>query len=213
MLRKRRPCGGVGVIAMSFVLVLGLASVAWSANENEKPVVEVKTIQPNPNPTSRQAVLRIACHWKHVKNPSIVLLLQLDSKVKLQKPLPIRFQGDVEALVATSIGASEELKAPFKGSVDLLDRASFDVLAWKNCLDKVGGCVAGYIERGGSNVAAEAAYFALNRWAIDDSTLQIEPPGEYFRKEGTMQVLFLDGANTVWQTSVTWPQRSALSEK
>ena len=205
MFRNRMPWGGAGVLAASVSLVLGLASLARSADNGEKFAVEVKTIQSTSSPQSRQAVLKITCRWKHAKDPSIMLLLQADSKAKLENPVPIRFQSNIEAVVGTSIGVCEELGVPYKGSVNLLNRKSFDVLAWKNGLGKVGGCVAGYVERGGVKVAVEATYFVLHRWAIDDSTLQIEPPGEYFRTGGTMQILFRDGASTVWQTSLIWP--------
>jgi hypothetical protein len=205
MFRKRMPWDGTGVFVASASLVLGLASLARSADNGEKFAVEVKSIQSSSSPQSRQTVLRIACRWKHFKDPSIMLLLQPDSKAKLENPVPIRFQGDIEAVVGTSIGVCEELGVPYKGSVNLLNRKSFDVLAWKNGLGKVGGCVAGYVERGGAQVAVEATYFVLRRWAIDDSTLQIESPGEYFRAGGTMQVLFRDGASAVWQASLIWP--------
>jgi hypothetical protein len=205
MFRKRKPWDGVGVFLGSVSLVLGLSSLALSTDNGEKFAVEVKTIQSTSSPQSRQAVLRITCRWKRVKDPSIMLVLQPDSRAKLENPVPIRFQGDIEAVVGTSIGVCEELGVPYRGSVNLLNQKSFDVMAWRNGLGKVGGCVAGNVERSGAKVAAQAAYFVLRRWAIDDSTLQIEPPGEYFRMGGAMQILFRDGGRVVWQTSLIWP--------
>jgi hypothetical protein len=47
----------------------------------------------------------------------------------------------------------------------------------------------------------------LAPWRIDDRTLSIDFPPDYFDKPGKMRVWFLRGDKIIWDDELSWPGR------
>jgi len=53
--------------------------------------------------------------------------------------------------------------------------------------------------------AARAVFFPLDSWAVDDRTLWLQLPADYFSQPGRIRVWFYREGNVLWWKTLAWP--------
>jgi hypothetical protein len=146
--------------------------------------------------------------WTVHEKASIEIRLISDAKDFSARAKPLRFAAhfDADAQKAVYRMEDEALTRPGKEKIRLGDM-DWTIVAERNHLGNaaVWAINRQAVEHGSAGTTA--ALYNLAPWRIDDRTLSIDFPPEYFDKPGKMRVWFLRGDKIIWDDELSWPGR------
>lgn len=154
-----------------------------------------------------EPILVVKYPWKRHARPSVEVRILDEEEVdnRLIRPLFFMhdiFKGEVTTAVYHCVERSEDvpLTAAFsRGEID------FTIFGARNSLGRPSASVACRTTTVDPPPETRAAFCLLDTWAVDQRTLYLDLPSEYFARPRKIRVWFLRDKDIVWTADTTWP--------
>ncbi len=214
------------------LLCLAFASAALAADKTTRPP-EMTEDRPSPDVRILQdhdgdLVLALHRPWKSFSRPSVEVCLLPDSLPATAKIRPMYFvsnylKGQVTADLYRSLDQADEVPVRHPFSEKGLE---FEIIGNRNSLGKAAVCVACRTEAPAEVPAkfatgdpkdakglSRATFCLLDHWAVEQESLYLDLPENYFSAPGRLQIWLLRDNRIVWSDTIRWPGVASASKK
>jgi hypothetical protein len=156
---------------------------------------------------SGEPVLVVSYPWQKHARPSVEFRVLREGEIDDPLVRPLYFLRDVmkgkvtEAVYRCEDGA-EDLPQTATFSQD---RTDFEIFGRRNLLGRPAVCIASRTRSIDPPPETRAFFCSLDAWAVDERTLYLELPDEYFAEPCQLRVWFLRDKSIVWKQTILWP--------
>lgn len=214
------------------LLCLAFASAALAADKTTRPP-EITEDRPNSDVRILQdhdgdLVLALHRPWRSFSRPSVEVCLLPDSLPPTTRIRPMYFvssylKGQVTADLYRSLDQADEVpvRQPFTEK-DL----AFEIVGNRNSLGKAAVCVACRTELPAETLTEpatgdkkdakglpRATFCLLDHWAVEQESLYLDLPKDYFSAPGRLQIWLLRDDRIVWSDTIRWPGLASAPKK
>lgn len=152
-------------------------------------------------------IVAVSHPWKAYFQPSIEVCLLPPSEEQPDKVRPLYFvnrflKGRMTVAVYHCLDKADDapLRMPFQ-EADI----SFEILGNRNSLGKPAVCVACRTPTLEKTMLPRATFCFLEHWALQDRTLLLDLPPDYFAAAGKLKIWLLRDDTVVWSETIRWP--------
>jgi len=156
---------------------------------------------------SGELILAIHHPWKPYSNPSLEVCLLPEDEREAEKIRPMYFtsrflKGRVTVGVYHCLDRADSVatRTPLtEGGI------SFEILGNRNSLGKPAVCVACRTELDRQRTLPRVTFCLPEHWALEEKTLYLDLPPDYFAAAGKLRVWLLRDNSIVWTETIRWP--------
>jgi hypothetical protein len=184
-----------------------------SGQENPASAEAEKSSAPNyvsiNRSSSGENMLLVKYPWSTHAKASIEVRLVTEKKDYSARAKPTRFMANYfNAETAKHVFRLEDeaLKRPANEKIEA-GGMKWDIIGHSNHLGQAAVWIVNKLDPENDATGAAAVLCKPDPWSINDRTLLIDLPREFFDKPGKMYVWFLRGDQILWQNEVMWPGR------
>lgn len=197
-------------VAFSCIVACSLAAAQPPEEEaGKKPAPRKTSYVSVAKQRNGSPVLVIEYPWKPYTKASIEIRLTKGSGAKPDDRAPLLFQKTrMKGKNADTVYQCLDRSAEQDTTKPLtIEGADYDVIGYRNALQKPSVCVVSRPEPEGDEPPTEvaAALLMLESWAVNGKMLYVDLPPDAFADAGSLQIWFLRDDLVLWQESVAWP--------
>ena len=156
-----------------------------------------------------EPILVVKYPWKRHARPSVEIRVLQKSEVDDAMIRPLFFVHDImKGKVTTAVYHCQDRSAGLNQTGTFSkDKVDFEIFGARNALGRPSVCVACGTKpiESERETRARAAFPLLDAWAVDQRTLYLELPPQYFSDPSTIRVWLLRGKDIVWTQTARWP--------